>query len=190
MEGPAKGGVTQLLTRWRAGDREALDSLVPVVYGELRRMAARCLRHERSRHTLQPTALVHEAFLRLVDQRDVTWQNRAHFFGVAAQLMRRILVDHARERAAKKRGGSAGHLPLSEALATPASDQVDILAIDAALHRLNDIDPDQVRLVELRFFTGLTVEETAEVMGWSTGSVKREWTIAKAWLQREMSGGI
>ena len=180
--------VTQLLSRWSAGDRAALESLVPAVYRELRRMAARYLRRERSQHTLQPTALVHEAFLKLVDQRDVRWQNRAHFFGVAAQLMRRVLVDYARERAAGKRGGGVGRLPLEDALAIGASNQIDIIAVDDALNRLARVDPDQVRLVELRFFGGLTIEETAEVLGWSSGSVKREWTVARAWLQREISG--
>jgi RNA polymerase sigma factor (TIGR02999 family) len=185
---PAKHEVTQLLSRWTGGDREALDALVPVVYGELRRMAARYLRHERLQHTLQPTALVHEAFLKLIDQREVRWQNRAHFFGVAAQLMRRVLVDYARERAASKRGGGNNHVPLDDALAIGASSQIDIITVDNALHRLAAIDPDQVRLVELRFFAGLTIDETAEVLGWSSGSVKREWTVAKAWLQRELSG--
>jgi len=188
MSDTGKRDVTQLLSRWSQGDRAALDSLVPVVYGELRRMAARYLRRERAEHTLQPTALVNEAFVKLIDQRDVRWQNRAHFFGVAAQLMRRILVDHARERAAEKRGGGVGRVPLEDALAVTASNQIDVLAVDNALNRLHEIDPDQVRIVELRFFGGLTVEETAEVLGWSSGSVKREWTIAKAWLQREMSG--
>jgi RNA polymerase sigma factor (TIGR02999 family) len=183
-----KADVTQLLSRWSAGDRAALDSLVPVVYRELRRMAARYLRHERSHHTLQPTALVHEAFLKLVGQRDVRWQNRAHFFGVAAQLIRRVLVDYARERAAAKRGGGVERLPLEDALAIGASNQIDIIAVDDALNRLAVVDPDQVRLVELRFFGGLTIEETAEVLGWSSGSVKREWTVARAWLQREISG--
>ncbi|HEY3043676.1 MAG TPA: sigma-70 family RNA polymerase sigma factor [Vicinamibacterales bacterium] len=180
--------VTQLLARWSVGDRAALDRLVPAVYGELRRMAARYLRKERPQHTLQPTALVHEAFVKLVDQRDVRWQNRAHFFGVAAQLMRRILVDHARERDAEKRGGGAACVPLSDSLAIAPSDHIDILAVDDALNRLGEIDPDQVRIVELRFFGGLTIEETAEVLGWSPGSVKREWRVAKAWLQREISG--
>jgi len=188
MGEPAKRDVTQLLSRWTRGDRDALDALVPVVYGELRRMAARYLRRERPEHTLQPTALVHEAFLKLIDQREVRWQNRAHFFGVSAQLMRRILVDHARERAAGKRGGGRSHVPFEDVLAIGASNQIDIITVDDALHRLAAIDPDQVRLVELRFFAGLTIDETAEVLGWSSGSVKREWTVAKAWLQRELSG--
>jgi len=188
MGEPKEADVTQLLSRWSAGDRAALDSLVPAVYRELRRMAARYLRHERSDHTLQPTALVHEAFVKLVGQRDVRWQNRAHFFGVAAQLIRRVLVDYARERAAAKRGGGVERLPLEDALAIGASNQIDIIAVDDALNRLATVDPDQVRLVELRFFGGLTIEETAEVLGWSSGSVKREWTVARAWLQHEISG--
>jgi len=183
-----KRDVTQLLARWSQGDRAALDSLVPVVYGELRRMAARYLRRERAEHTLQPTALVNEAFVKLIDQRDVRWQNRAHFFGVAAQLMRRVLVDHARERLAEKRGGGAGRVPLDDSLAVGAAPQIDVLAIDAALDRLAAIDPEQVRLVELRFFGGLTIDETAEVLGCSAGTVKREWSTAKAWLHRELSG--
>jgi len=188
MAAPSKGDVTQLLARWSGGDRAALDSLVPVVYGELRRMAARYLRRERPEHTLQPTALVHEAFVKLIDQRDVRWQNRAHFFGIAAQMMRRVLVDYARERDAQKRGAGALRVPLADSVAIAAADRTDVLAVDDALNRLNAIDPDQVRLVELRFFGGLTIEETAEVMGWWAGSVKREWVVAKAWLQREISG--
>jgi len=188
MVDSGKRDVTELLSQWSSGDRAALDSLVPVVYGELRRMAARYLRRERAAHTLQPTALVNEAFVKLIDQRDVRWQNRAHFFGVAAQLMRRILVDHARERAAEKRGGGRPHVPLDDSLAIGASNQVDILAIDEALTRLAAVDSDQVRIVELRFFGGLTIDETAEVLGWSAGSVKREWTVAKAWLQRDLTG--
>ena len=189
MSAPAKSDVTQLLSRWAHGDREAFDALVPVVYGELRRMAARHLRRERPEHTLQPTALVHEAFLKLIDQRAVRWQNRAHFFGIAARLMRQILVDHARARQSSKRGGKQPHVVLDDGLAIGASNTVDIIAVDDALRRLAGIDPEQVRLVELRFFGGLTVEETADVLGWSTGSVKREWTVAKAWLQRELSKG-
>lgn len=181
--------VTELLSRWSAGDRAALDRLVPMVYAELRRMAARCLRGERPEHTLQPTALVHEAFVKLVGQREIQWQNRAQFFGVAAQLMRRVLVDHARERGANKRGGGLQRVALEDALAVSPSAQVDVIAVDAALNRLGEIDPDQVRIVELRFFGGLTIDETAAVMGWSAGSVKREWTIAKAWLQREIAAG-
>jgi len=183
-----RGDVTQLLERWSAGDRAALDRLVPAVYDELRRMASRYLRHERPQHTLQPTALVHEAFVKLIDQRAVQWQNRAHFFGVAAQLMRRMLVDYARERDAVKRGGRLHRIPLEDAPAVTGSNAIDIMAVDTALTRLASLYPDQVRLVELRFFGGLTIEETADVLGWSPGTVKREWTMAKAWLQREISG--
>jgi RNA polymerase sigma factor (TIGR02999 family) len=180
--------VTQLLSRWRDGDPAALDSLVPLVYSELRRMAARHLRHERPQHTLQATALVHEAFVKLVDQRDVRWQNRAHFYGIAAQAMRRILVDHARGRATEKRGGDLSRVPLDDdAAKSGLDDRTDILDLDDALTRLAAVDADQVRVVELRYFGGLTVEETAEVLGCSTGSVKREWTTAKAWLYRELT---
>jgi RNA polymerase sigma factor (TIGR02999 family) len=180
--------VTQLLSRWRDGDPAALDALIPLVYSELRRMAARHLRRERPQHTLQPTALVHEAFVKLVDQRDVRWQNRAHFYGIAAQAIRRILVDHARGRAAEKRGGDLNRVPLDDDVKSSLDDRTDILDLDDALTRLGAFDPDQVRLVELRYFGGLTIEETAEVLGWSTGSVKREWTTAKAWLHRELTG--
>jgi len=151
-------------------------------------MAARHLRHERPQHTLQATALVHEAFVKLVDQRDVRWQNRAHFYGIAAQAMRRILVDHARGRATEKRGGDLSRVPLDDdAAKSGLDDRTDILDLDDALTRLAAVDADQVRVVELRYFGGLTVEETAEVLGCSTGSVKREWTTAKAWLYRELT---
>jgi RNA polymerase sigma factor (TIGR02999 family) len=186
MEGSAGRDVTQLLARWAGGDREAFDDLAPTVYRELRRIAAAYLRRERVGHSLQPTALVHEAFLRLIDQRDVRWQSRAHFYGVAAQLMRRILVDHARTRAATKRGGGRRHIQLDDVLAEAEANQADVLTIDDALNRLALLDRDQVRIVELRFFGGLTIDETAEVLGWSAGSVKREWAVARAWLQREL----
>lgn len=186
MSEEAKGEITQLLAQWSEGNRAALDLLLPVVYAELRRMAVRYLDGERREHTLQPTALVHETFVKLVDQRAVRWRNRAHFFGVSAQLMRRILVDHARRRAAGKRGGGLAVVPADDVADGPA-EEVDVLAIDEALDRLAGIDPDQVRLIELRYFGGLTIEETAEVLGWSTGSVKREWTLAKAWLRRELA---
>lgn len=185
----AERDVTQWLERWSEGDREALDALTPAVYQELRRIAAAYLRRERSDHTLQPTALVHEAFIKLIDQRHMQWKNRAHFFGVAAQMMRRILVDHARARAADKRGGGRSHLLLDDAMDVAAVNQVDVLAVDDALHRLAEIDPDQVRIVELRFFGGLTIEEAAEVLGWSSGTVKREWSVARAWLHRELQRG-
>jgi RNA polymerase sigma factor (TIGR02999 family) len=182
--------VTRLLRDWSNGDQSALDRLTPLVYGELRRLAGRYLRKERPDHTLQSTALVHEAFIRLVDQRDVKWQNRAHFFGVAAQMIRRILVDHARGRHASKRGSGAPKLSLDEALATPERKDLDLIALDDALNSLAKIDPQQARIVELRFFTGLTVEETAEVLGISPATVKRDWVTAKAWLYRDISRAV
>ena len=179
--------VTQLLVEWSNGDQEALEQLTPLVYGELRRLAGRYLRKERPDHTLQATALVHEAYLRLIDQRNVRWQNRAHFFGVAAQMIRRILVDHARSRHAAKRGAMAPKLSLDEAIALPDRKEFDLVALDDALNSLAKIDPQQARIVELRFFTGLTVEETAEVLSISPATVKRDWVTAKAWLYRDIS---
>jgi len=179
--------VTQLLARWSRGEHDALEELLPLVYGELRRIAGRQMRGERREHTLAPTALVHEVYLRLVDQRRANWQNRAHFFGVAAQLMRRILVDYARARGAAKRGGSATFVPLQQAGDRGRSAAVvDVLAIDTALTRLADLDADQARLVELRFFAGLTVEEVALLLGRSERTIKREWRLARAWLYREL----
>ncbi|MCA1606807.1 MAG: sigma-70 family RNA polymerase sigma factor [Acidobacteria bacterium] len=186
---PSPSKVTQLLHDWSDGDREALDKLLPIVYEELRRQAARYLQRERHGHTLQTTALIHEAYLRLIDQKDVRWQNRAHFFGIAAQLMRRILVDHARSRQAAKRGGSGIKLPLEEGMIVAERREVNLVALDEALERLAAIDPQQSRVVELRFFSGLSVEETAEVLGVSTRTIKRDWNVAKAWLRREISEG-
>lgn len=180
--------VTELLQQWSEGRQEALDRLVPAVYSELRRLAASYLRREGREHTLQATALVHEAFLKLVDQRAVRWQNRAHFFGIAAQLMRRILVDYARERSAAKRGGGERHLSLDEALVMAAARDVDLLALDELLTRLAVVDPQQSRIVELRFFGGLTMEETAEVLQISPATVGRDWTVAKAWLLAGLRG--
>jgi RNA polymerase sigma-70 factor (ECF subfamily) len=181
--------ITQLLIRWSQGDPEALERLLPLVYEEFRRIAARQMRRERADQTLSPTALVHELYLRLVDQRRATWQNRAQFFGIAAQLMRRILVDYARARQTKKRGASAIRVSLSIAAEeAEASSVADVLAIDEALARLAELDPEQVRIIELRFFAGLTVEETAHVIGRSARTVKREWQLAKAWLYRELRG--
>lgn len=185
--------VTALLLAWGAGDARALDALLPIVYAELRQRAARALRRENAGHTLQPTALVHEAYLRLVDQRRARWENRAQFFGVAAQAMRRVLVDHARGRHANKRGGGADHFTLGAAddagAGTGGSDDavVEVLALDDALARLAVLDPQQARVVELRYFGGLSVEETAAAIGVSPATVKREWAVARAWLRRELA---
>ncbi len=179
--------VTILLDNWSKGDQNALDQLTPVVYDELRRLAASYMRRERQDHTLQSTALVNEAYLKLVDQKNVVWQNRAHFFGIAAQMIRRILVDHARAHKAEKRGGGAGVLSLDEAIGVPEKRDIEILSLNDALTRLSELDPQQGRIVELRFFTGLSIEETAEVVGVSPATVKREWAAARAWLFREIS---
>ena len=185
--GPA-ADVTQLLSKWSGGDQAALDQLLPLVYGELRRLAGSYLRRERSNHTLQSTALVHEAFMRMVNQHDVQWKNRAHFFAIAAQMIRRILVDYARSQHAEKRGSGAVKLALDEALATPqAESDLDLLGLNDALDRLAALDERQSRIVELRFFAGLSIEETAEVMHLSPASIKREWQSARAWLFREMT---
>jgi len=180
-------GVTELLRRWNSGDREAMDRLMPIVYDELRRLAAGYLKGERPGHTLQPTALVHEAYLRLVRQDRVEWQNRAHFFGIAASMMRRVLVDHARRRQAEKRDAGGFRLTLQLGEACEAARDPELLELDQALGRLERLDADQARVVELRFFGGLTVEETAVVLGISTATVKREWRTAKAFLRREMA---
>jgi RNA polymerase sigma-70 factor, ECF subfamily len=184
---PSSIEVTGLLVRWSRGEPEALDLLMPLIYAECRRIAAQQLRNEYRDHTLDPTALVHELYLRLVDQRRATWANRTQFFGVAAQLMRRVLVDYARARHANKRGGAATFVSLAAAANTPDDSRVaDVLAIDEALERLAAFDPEQVRIIELRFFAGLTVEETARLIGRSPRTVKREWRLAKAWLYREL----
>lgn len=185
-----KTDVSQLLVLWSEGEAGALEQLLPLVYAELHRIAGCQLRRERREHTLNPTALVHELYLRLVDQRRATWQNRAQFFALAARLMRRVLVDHARSRQADKRGGSATHVSLEEAGDQPGVAAVaDVLAVDEALERLAGQDPEQVRMIELRFFAGLTVEETAHVLERSPRTVKREWRLARAWLYRELRGG-
>lgn len=197
MNNKPQGEVTQLLLRWRAGDEAALASLLPLVYEELRSMARRHLRHERDSHTLQRTALVHEAFLRMVDQQQVDWESRTQFYGLASQMMRRILVDHARRRAASKRGDGAPHIDLDAVLqeegedsAPPAQEEaIDFAAVDDALQRLEVLDPQQGKLVELRFFGGLSIKETADIIGVSPATVKREWAIARAWLQREITAG-
>jgi len=178
--------VTALLSDWRRGDPNALGQLLPVVYAELRRIAARQLAGERVGHTLQPTALVHEVYLRLVDQRQVDWQNRAHFFGVAAQVMRRILVDHARRHSAGKRGDGIRCVSLDDAKDVPAAGEIPILALDRALDRLHQVDAGLASIVELRAFGGLTVEEAAHVLKISPSTAKRDWRTAKAWLSREL----
>jgi RNA polymerase sigma factor (TIGR02999 family) len=179
--------VTQLLESWSNGDREALERLMPLVYDELHRLARRYLRRERSDHTLQSTALVHEAYLRMVDQKNVRWENRAHFFGVAAQSIRHILVDHARSHNAAKRGAGAAKLSLDEAIGVPEKREVDLLALDHAMEGLATLDPQQSRIVELRFFGGLSIEETAEVLHISPATVKRDWVMAKAWLYQNLA---
>ena len=177
--------VTQLLIDWSRGDREALDQMMPLVYSELRRMAASYLSRERKDHTLQPTALVNESYLRLVDQQRVNWQNRAQFFGIAAQMMRRILINHANERLAAKRGGGAIKVSLSEAENEIDISDASLIALDESLNRLSELDPRKSRIIELKFFGGLTTEEIAEVMSLSHATIEREWTLARAWLYRE-----
>lgn len=181
--------VTQLLRDWNAGRADALDELVGLVYAPLREIAERHLRRERDGHTLQPTALVNELYLRLVDQRHVAWNDRAHFFGVAAQVMRRILVDHARRRRSEKRGGGVTPLTIDAALDVAAAENFDVIALDAALEGLAAVYPQQARLVELRFYGGLTIDESAEALGISPATVSREWTMARAWLRRALSAG-
>jgi RNA polymerase sigma factor (TIGR02999 family) len=182
--------VTGLLAEWGRGNPDALHRLVPLVYQELRVMAARQLRGERGDHTLQPTALVHEAYLKLVDQRHAAWKNRGQFFAVAAQAMRRILVDHARAHRAAKRGRDAEKVPIDSADAVAAAPAADVLALDEALSRLSVIDPRQGQVVELRCFGGLTIEETAEAIALSPTTVKEEWRLAKAWLHRELQRDV
>ena len=179
---------TQLLIEWRNGDRDALDRMTPLLYEELRRLARHFLAAERPDHTLQPTALVHEAYLRLVDQRSVDWQNRAHFLGVAASMMRRILINHARANQAAKREGFTQAVSLEDALEVFTNPNVDVLELNNALQQLTEIDPQQGRVVELRYFGGLTIEETAEVMGISPATVKREWGTARLWLLQKIEG--
>jgi RNA polymerase sigma factor (TIGR02999 family) len=182
--------ITGLLQAWGGGDDQALQRLVPLVYEELHAAARRYMARERPGHTLQTTALIHETYLRLVDVRRVKWQNRAHFFAMCAQLMRRILIDFSRSRAYKKRGGGAAQVNFDEALAVTAEPDIDLLAIDEALNRLAAVDPRKSRVVELRFFGGLGVKETAEVMKVSTDTVTRDWKLAKVWLLRDLGGGV
>jgi RNA polymerase sigma factor (TIGR02999 family) len=179
--------ITELIVSWRRGDAAALDRLVPLVYDELRRVARRHLRGESPGHALQATALVHEVYLRLVDVDRITLTNRAHFFGLAATLMRQILVDHARRQRADKRGGGVTMLSLEDAVPAAWTSSVDVLALDQALSELSSIDERQCRVVELRFFAGLTIDETADALGVSPATVEREWALAKAWLYRQLS---
>jgi RNA polymerase sigma factor (TIGR02999 family) len=180
--------VTQLLRAWSEGEQSALEKLIPIVYDELHRMARRYMAHEWPGHTLQTTALVNEAYLRLVDSAQTNWQNRAHFFAVCAQAMRRILVDWARSRQAMKRGGEIRPLPLDEALAVAETPGAELVALDEALKALAAVDPRKSQVVELRFFGGLSVEETAEVLKVSSDTVLRDWNVAKSWLRCELSG--
>jgi RNA polymerase sigma factor (TIGR02999 family) len=181
--------VTQLLGQWQGGDREALNALTPLVYNELRRLAQSYINRERPNHTLQGTALVHEAYLRLIDQQQVEWRSRNHFFALAAELIRRILVDHARAKVAAKRGGRNVKLSFEDAMEPAVNEDLDLVALDDALQLLARTDPQQSRIVELRYFAGLKIEETAEVLQISPATVKRDWTVAKAFLKREMLRG-
>ncbi|HTI42297.1 MAG TPA: sigma-70 family RNA polymerase sigma factor [Vicinamibacterales bacterium] len=185
----SSGAVTQLLRAWSDGDDAAFDQLAPLVEAELRRLARGYMARERPSHTLQPTALVNEAFLRLTDARQVRWQDRAHFLGISARLMRRVLVDHARSRMYRKRGGDGRRVTLDEALIASPEPQLDLLALNRALETLAAADPRKGRVVELRFFGGLTVEETAEVLHVSADTIKRDWRLAKLWLMKELAGG-
>jgi RNA polymerase sigma factor (TIGR02999 family) len=182
--------VSRLLAAWGGGERAALDELIPLVYDELRRLAHLYTGRESPGHTLQTSALVNEAYLRLADQTNPRWQNRAHFFAVCAQLMRQILVDHARRRRSRKRGGGVQLVSLDEGMIVSEERAADVVALDEALARLDELDPRQSRIVVLRFFGGLSIEETAEVLGVSPGTVMRDWTLAKAWLRREISVGV
>ena len=187
MNGPSPQQVTQLLVAWGGGDQAARDELMPLVYEELRRLAHKCIRRERPGHTLQTSALLNEAYLRLVDQKNIQWQDRAHFFGIAARLMRQVLVDYARKRRYAKRGGDAQRVSLDEAMIVSEERAADVVALDDALKILAQIDPRQSQIVELRFFGGLSIEETAEVLAVSPGTVMRDWTLAKAWLRRAVT---
>ena len=186
MHNPARDEVTVLLGQLANGNDGAASRLIPIVYGELRRLAAGYMRRERKDHTLQPTALVHEAYLKLIEQKNTDWQSRAHFFGIAAQTMRRILVDHARGHMRDKRGGGAITVPLDEALVFAPEQSSELVRLDQSLERLAKLDARQSRIVELRFFGGLTVEQTAAVLGISEKTVKRDWSMARAWLHGDM----
>jgi len=186
MSNAPEPDLTLLLKQWGKGDRDALETLMPLVYQQLQRIARHYMRGERDGHTLESSALVHEAFLRLIDQKDIDWQNRAHFFGIASQMMRRILVDHARKRRAAKRDGVVYRLSVAEPIIPVLEREPDLLALDEAIDGLAALDPEQARVVELRFFGGLTIDETAEAMGTSPATVKREWATAKLWLGRQI----
>jgi RNA polymerase sigma factor (TIGR02999 family) len=187
MSVPSQTEITRYLLAWNEGDQAALQKLMPVVYDELRKLARSYLRKERTGHTLQATALVHEAFLRLIDQNSVQWQNRAHFFGVAAQMMRRILTNYAIARGAEKRGGKSQHISLEDVTGLSEHRDLDVVSLDQALNDLEALDPRQSRIVEMRFFSGLSIEETAEVMQLSPATIKREWSTARLWLRRKMA---
>jgi RNA polymerase sigma factor (TIGR02999 family) len=188
-ESPAPRDLTTLLVKWRNGDRSALDQMTPLLYEELRRLARHFLASERSDHTLQPTALVHEAYLRLIDQHSVDWRNRAHFMAMAATMMRRILINHAQAHNAAKREGSAEVVSLEDAFDVFTDPRIDLLHLNTTLDRLSGLDPQQGRVVELRYFGGLSIEETAEALGISPATVKREWSTARLWLMQQMSSG-
>jgi RNA polymerase sigma factor (TIGR02999 family) len=183
---PSSRSITELLAEAQTGKRESLDRLLELLYAELRRIAAGYLRGERQNHTLQPTALVHEAYIRLIDQRDVTWQNRAHFLGVAAQVMRRLLVDHARKHVADKRGGLLARVTLDDAIEASSGRSPDLVALDTALTALEAEKPRLAKIVELRYFGGMTIDETAEAIGLGTATVERDWKFARAWLRRHL----
>jgi RNA polymerase sigma factor (TIGR02999 family) len=189
METSSSRQVTDLLQAWGGGDQEALEKLVPLVYEQLHQAAGRCMARERPGHTFQTTALIHETYLRLVNIRQVKWQNRAHFFALCAKLMRRILIDFARSRGSRKRGGAIQHIDLKETLLVNSRNDEDLLALDDALNRLEILDARKSRVVELRFFGGLDVKETAKVMGISSDTVMRDWKFAKVWLLRDLRGG-
>ncbi len=183
---PSAETVTGLLQLWSDGDAQALDRLLPLVYSELRRLARASMRRENRNHTLQPTALIHEAYVRLIDQNRVRWRDRSHFYGIAARLMRRVLLKHAESKGALKRGGDRRRVPLADELAVDRGRIEDLVAVDQALAQLEELDPRQARVVELRFFGGFSVEETAELLGFAPITIKREWRLARAWLQRRL----
>lgn len=188
QSGSTPQDISLLLRQWSDGNRTALEELLPLVYDELHRQAARYLRRERIGHTLQTTALIHEAYLRLIDQRDVHWQSRTHFFAIAAKMMRRVLVDYARAKNREKRGGDDVRLPLEHIMLVPGDDSgIDLMALDQALTRLARLDEQQMRVVELRYFGGLTLEETADALDISRATAARDWDVAKAWLRRELT---